>query len=109
MCLTATRAPGLLIGAPLFAEYLMQWRERGGNVRAFFRPHLFLLALVPVGLLAYMFYLYLLRGDFSADARSGQRLGKRSLCPGNHFSGRTVFFLCRTFRFTRPSSARRSS
>jgi hypothetical protein len=64
MCLSATRAPGLLIGAPLFAEYLVQWQKRGGNVRAFFRPHLFLLALVPVGLVAYMLYLYLLRGDF---------------------------------------------
>lgn len=64
MCLSATRAPGLLIGAPLFAEYLLQWQKRGGNLRAFFRPHLFLLALVPVGLVAYMLYLYVLRGDF---------------------------------------------
>ena len=77
VCLSATRAPGLLIGAPLFAEYLMQWRERGGNVRAFFRPHLFLLALVPAGLVAYLFYLYLRARRFlPADARSGQRLGE---------------------------------
>ncbi len=62
-CLSATRAPGLLIGAPLFAEYLLQWRERGGHWRAFLRPHLFLLALVPAGLLAYMFYSYVERGD----------------------------------------------
>jgi hypothetical protein len=64
MCLSATRAPGLLIGAPLLAEYLGQWREHGGKVRAFFRPHLLLLALVPVGLVAYMLYLHVLRGDF---------------------------------------------
>ena len=64
LCLSATRAPGLLIAAPLFAEYLMQWRERGGNVRAFFRPQLFLFALIPVGLVAYLFHLYLERGDF---------------------------------------------
>jgi hypothetical protein len=64
MCLSATRAPGLLIGAPLFAEYLVQWREHGGKVRAFFRPHLLLLALVPVGLAAYMLHLYVQRGDF---------------------------------------------
>ena len=63
MCLSATRAPGLLIGAPLFAEYLLQWQKRGGNARAFFRPHLLFLALVPVGLLAYMLYLYGQRGD----------------------------------------------
>lgn len=64
MCLSATRAPGLLIGAPLFAEYLVQWQKGGGNVRAFFRPHLFLLVLVPAGLVAYMLYLYMERGDF---------------------------------------------
>ncbi len=64
MCLSATRAPGLLIGAPLFAEYLVQWQKRGGNARAFFRPRLLLLALVPVGLVAYMLHLHLLRGDF---------------------------------------------
>jgi len=64
MCLSATRPPGLLIGVPLFAEYLVQWRERGGTVRAFFRPHLLFLALVPAGLAAYLLYHYLERGDF---------------------------------------------
>jgi hypothetical protein len=63
MCLSATRAPGLLIGAPLFAEYLVQWQERGGKVRAFFRPPLLFLGLVPVGLAAYMLYFYVQRGD----------------------------------------------
>jgi hypothetical protein len=62
-CLSATRAPGLLIGAPLFAEYLIQWQERGRRARTFFRPHLLLLALVPVGLAAYLVYLYMQRGD----------------------------------------------
>jgi hypothetical protein len=64
MCLSATRAPGILIGAPLFAEYVLEWRKRGGNARAFFRPHFFLLALVPVGVAAYMFYFQVQRGDF---------------------------------------------
>lgn len=63
MGLSATRAPGLLIGAPLFAEYLVEWQKRGGNVRAFFRPHLLLLALIPVGLAAYLLLHYLQRGD----------------------------------------------
>jgi hypothetical protein len=62
--LSATRAPGLVIGAPLLAEYLLQWRERGGDARTIFRPHLLSLALVPVGLLLYMLYLYVQRGDF---------------------------------------------
>jgi len=62
-CLSATRAPGLLIGAPLLAEYLVQWQERGGKARAFFRPHLLFLALIPAGLVAYMLYFYVQRGD----------------------------------------------
>lgn len=61
--LSATRAPGLLIGAPLFTEYVVQWRARGGNLRAFFRPQLFCLALVPAGLALYMFYFHVHRGD----------------------------------------------
>lgn len=62
-CLSGTRAPGLLIGAPLFAEYLIQWQERGRSARTFFRPHLLSLALVPAGLAAYLLYLYAQRGD----------------------------------------------
>jgi hypothetical protein len=63
MCLSATRAPGILIGAPLLAEYFVQWQKRGGNIWTFFRPHLVLLALIPVGLAAYMLLHYLQRGD----------------------------------------------
>ena len=33
------------------------------SARTFFRPHLLFLALVPVGLAAYLLYLYVLRGD----------------------------------------------
>lgn len=62
-CLSATRTPGVLIGLPLLAEYVVQWRKRGGKVREFFRPHLFWLALVPAGLATFMFYFYLQRGD----------------------------------------------
>jgi hypothetical protein len=64
MCLSASRAPGLLIGAPLFTEYLLEWWKGGGTARAFFRPRLLLLALVPVGLAAYLSYSYVQRGDF---------------------------------------------
>src|SRR5207302_293076 len=44
-CLSATRAPGLMIGAPLLAEHVVQWRERADNLRRFFRPYLLWLAL----------------------------------------------------------------
>ena len=60
-CLSATRAPGLIIGAPLFAEYVVQWRTRGE--KPFFRPRLLWLGLLPAGLLIYMLYSYRSRGD----------------------------------------------
>jgi hypothetical protein len=63
MCLSATRAPGFLIAAPLFAEYLVQWRQRREKARAILQPRLLLLALVPLGLLSYMLYLYFAHGD----------------------------------------------
>lgn len=63
-CLTATRAPGLVIAAPLLAEYALQWRARGAQLREFFRPHLLWLALIPTGLALYMYYFYIQRGNF---------------------------------------------
>jgi hypothetical protein len=63
-CLSATRAPGLIIGAPLLAEYALQWRERGETIWRFVRPRLFWLALVPAGLAVHLFYLYRKREDF---------------------------------------------
>jgi mannosyltransferase PIG-V len=63
-CLSATRAPGLIIAAPLLAEYALQWRERGDAIRQFVRAKLFWLALIPCGLALYLFYHYLARGDF---------------------------------------------
>lgn len=63
-CLSATRAPGLIIGAPLLAEYAVQWRERGIGIREFVKAKLFWIALVPAGLGLYLFYFYKTRGDF---------------------------------------------
>jgi hypothetical protein len=63
-CLSATRAPGLIIGAPLVTEYALEWRERGLALRRFVQPKLFLLALVPAGLAIHLFYFYIKRGDF---------------------------------------------
>jgi Mannosyltransferase (PIG-V) len=63
-CLTATRAPGLMIGAPLLTEYFLQWRERGLALRQFVQAKLFWLALVPTGLAIHLSYFYIKRGDF---------------------------------------------
>ena len=76
-CLTATRAPGLVIAAPLLTEYLMEWRARGAQLRAFFRPYLLWLALIPTGLALYMLYFYIQRGNFftpmDAQARGWEK------------------------------------
>jgi hypothetical protein len=63
-CLSATRAPGLIIAAPLLAEYVVQWRMRGEKLREFLKPRLLWLGLVPGGLLVFMLYGYVRRGDF---------------------------------------------
>jgi hypothetical protein len=62
-CLSATRAPGLVIGAPLLTEYVLLWRQHGDTVRAFFRARLLWLALVPAGLVVHLLYFYVTRGD----------------------------------------------
>jgi hypothetical protein len=84
--LSATRPTGLLIGAPLFAEYVLQWRTRGGNLRAFFRPQLLWLAVLPAGLALYMFYCQLRRGDFFLPMHAQARGWARApLLPWNTF------------------------
>jgi hypothetical protein len=72
-CLTATRAPGLVIAAPLLAEYLLQWRARGAQLRALLRPQLLWLALIPAGLALYMYYFYINRGNFFVPMQAQSR------------------------------------
>lgn len=78
-CLTATRAPGLVIAAPLLAEYVIQWRARGAQLRAFIRPHLFWLALIPAGLALYMYYFYIHRGNFFTPMHAQARGWSKTL------------------------------
>ena len=85
-CSSATRPPGLLIGAPLFAEYVVQWRNRGDKMRAFFRPQLLWLALVPAGLALYMLYFYVQRGDLFMPMHAQARgWGKTLTLPWQSF------------------------
>lgn len=91
-CLSATRAPGLVIGAPLLAEYVLQWRGRGAELRAFFRPQLLWLVLIPAGLAIYLFYFYIERGDFFMPMHSQARgWEKRLAFPWQTFLWPTSF------------------
>ena len=91
-CLSATRAPGLIIAAPLLAEYVLQWRGRGAELRAFFRPHLLWLVLIPAGLAIYLFYFYIERGDFFVPMHSQARgWEKRLAFPWQTFLWPTSF------------------
>jgi mannosyltransferase PIG-V len=84
--MSATRAPGLLIGAPLFAEYVLQWRILGGKLRVLFRPQLLWLTLLPAGLALYLFYCYVRRGDFFLPMHAQARGWEKTLTlPWNSF------------------------
>jgi len=72
MCLSATRPHGFLIALPLFAEYLHQWRRSEPTLRALFRPPLFLLGLIPLGLVAFMVFCRLRLGSFFAFMHAHQ-------------------------------------
>lgn len=66
MCLSATRPHGFLIALPLFLEYLRQWRRSEPTAKTLFRPPLFLLGLIPLGLIAFMAFGYFELGSFFA-------------------------------------------
>ena len=72
MCLSATRPPGFLIALPLFIEYLQQWRRSEPTAKAFFRPPLFSLGLIPLGLVAFMAFCYFELGSVFAFMRAHQ-------------------------------------
>ena len=61
-----TRVEGVLTALPLAYEVWRAWRERRGTTLA---RGVAGLALVPLGIGAYMFYLFALQGDFMAFSR----------------------------------------
>jgi Gpi18-like mannosyltransferase len=83
--LTATRPPGLLIAAPLLAEYFIQWRQQRDGLRRLFHPRLLWLGLVPVGLALYLFHCYTIRGDWLAPIHAQDVWRKRLTWPWQSF------------------------
>ncbi|CAA9241670.1 MAG: hypothetical protein AVDCRST_MAG42-1735 [uncultured Chthoniobacterales bacterium] len=55
-CLTATRNVGMLIGLPLFIEYVRQMWNPALGIRSLIHPRILLFALIPCGLGLFMLY-----------------------------------------------------
>ena len=55
-CLTATRNVGMLIGLPLFIEYVRQMWNPAVGVRSLIHPRILLFAIIPMGLGMFMLY-----------------------------------------------------
>ena len=92
MCLSATRPPGFLIALPLFIEYLQQWRKSEPTLRTLFRPPLFLLGLIPLGLVAFMVFCYFELGSFFASMHAHQAgWGQKLAYPWHAITGLDEF------------------
>jgi Gpi18-like mannosyltransferase len=92
MCLSATRPPGFLIALPLFVEYLQQWRRSEPTLRRLFRPRLFSLGLIPLGLVGYMAFCHFEFGSFFASMEA-HRVGwqQKLTFPWRAFTGLQEF------------------
>ncbi|MFN2507167.1 MAG: hypothetical protein ABR589_00145 [Chthoniobacterales bacterium] len=77
MFLSGTRQVGLLIGLPLFIEYVLQHWRRGGSIWGVFHPRLLLFGLVPLGLGGYMLFSYIKFGDALAFANVSKHAFER--------------------------------
>lgn len=86
-----TRVEGILTALPLLYEVWRAWRERRGTTLA---RGIAGIALVPLGLAAYMFYLYALQGDPMAFSKV-QADWNRYLAPPWVSIGNTIHMIAR--------------
>ena len=86
MCLSATRNVGVLIALPLAIEYVRQAWSTKTKLTDLFHPRVLFLALVPLGLAAYMFYGYLQWGDPLAFLHASKLWGRSFTSPAQTFS-----------------------
>lgn len=79
LCLSASRNVGVLMGLPLFIEYLRQhWNQ---PYRGLFRPRILLLGLAPLGLFGYMLFQYLKFNDPIAFVHASVVWGREFVSP----------------------------
>jgi hypothetical protein len=73
-------------------EYLQQWRKSEPTLKAFFRPQLFLLGLIPLGLAAFMAFGYFELGSFFAFMHAHQAgWGQKFASPWHALTGLDEF------------------
>lgn len=81
MLLTATRNIGFWITFPLLFEYVRQmWRPEIG-IRSLIHPRILLFGLIPLGLMAFMFYCYQRYGDPFAYVHASAAWGRKLALP----------------------------
>jgi hypothetical protein len=86
MCLSATRNVGVLIAVPLLIEQLRERWEARRSLYGLLHPHLLLLGIVPLGLIAYMLFGYLEWGDPLAFLHASKIWGRSFTSPMQTFS-----------------------
>lgn len=84
MCLSATRNVGILIGLPLFIEYVRQFSGR--PLAGLLHPRVLLLGLVPLGLGGYMLFSYVKFDDPLAFVHASKVWGRTFTSPRETFA-----------------------
>lgn len=86
MCLAMTRNVGVLIALPLAIEYGRQVWSTKSKPSDLFHPRVLFLALVPLGLAAYMFYGYVRWDDPFAFLHASKVWGRSFTSPAQTFT-----------------------
>jgi hypothetical protein len=100
-CLTATRNVGMLIGLPLFIEYVRQMWDPARGIRSLIHPRILLFALIPMGMAMFSLYGYLKFDNPFAYLHATKVWGREFTSPIRTFKNATGlpifyqwFFIC---------------
>ena len=94
-CLTATRNVGMLIGLPLFIEYVRQMWNPAIGLRSLIHPRILLFAIIPCGLGLFMLYGYLKFDNPFAYLHATKVWGRQFVMPWHtllNVTGMPIFY-----------------
>jgi hypothetical protein len=89
-CLTATRNVGMLIGLPLFIEYVRQMWDPARGIRSLIHPRILLFALIPMGMAMFSLYGYLKFNEPFAYLQATKVWGREFTSPIRTFNNLRV-------------------